>query len=106
MKKNEHEKMWRKIFSVDAVAFIKSASREGGAKEDATEDDVTITTFINFVKEKMDYKTVVMMAIQWNNYNDLKQANVAIHHVGIEHASRMIMLLDFLSKKFKNGGLV
>jgi uncharacterized protein YihD (DUF1040 family) len=105
-KKFDNNPMWNKIFSVDCVSFMKSVSREGGTKEDETEDDVTITAFINFVKERMDYKTIVMMAIQWNNYEDLKQASLAIHHVGLAHASRMIMLMDFLSKKFKNGGLV
>lgn len=91
--------MWDKILTMEAISFLIQVS-------DETEDDESIGQFILFLKKNIDYKVVVMMATQWAGYDDEKQANLAIHTVGIHHASRLIMLMDYLALKYEEGKLV
>lgn len=92
------QEMWDKIFSVELVFYMRKATGD-------TEDFDTIGAFQEHVKARVDYKQVVILATQWRTYDDLKQANVAIQLAGIFHASRFILLMDYLSKKFEGGSL-
>ena len=91
--------MWNRIFSLDVIGYMLRVS-------DEMENEDTIYKFIEHMKENNDYKTVVVMATQWDGYEDVKQANLAINQVGWKHASRFIMLMDCLSKKYKEGKLL
>jgi hypothetical protein len=90
--------MWEKIFTPDAVFYMQKVTGD-------TEDFNTINGFINHLKQRVDYKTVIILATQWKAYDDVKQANIAIQQAGVFHASRFILLMDFLSKKFVEGKL-
>lgn len=96
--------MWNKIFNVQCIAFLLKAS---GIREDKAhgEEMQMINIFIDFVKARFDYKVLVVMATQWDGYDDVKQANLAIKCAGEFHASRFIMLMDFLSHRYKKGEL-
>lgn len=95
---NPKKTMWSKIFTLETVKFMKKVSED-------TEDDESIGQFIQFVEKHIDYKTVVIMATQWDKYEDIKQANLAIKFASMPHASRFIMLMDYLNMKFKKGEL-
>lgn len=78
----------------------------GDAEErDHGEDVKMIYNFIEFIKSRVDYKVIVVMATQWESYDDIKQANLAIQIAGEVHASRFMMLLDYMANKFKKGEL-
>lgn len=92
------QEMWNKIFTPELVFKIRELSGE-------TEDFDTMSAFIKHIKQRVDYKQVVMLAVKWKTYDDIKQANLAINFAGIFHASRFILLMDCLSDKFIEGKL-
>lgn len=97
------EKMWSKLLNLETFAFIKNSSDYEG---ETSEDDKVIYDFFKDVKKKVrDYRVLVMMAVKWDSYEDVKQANIAINYMGFKDASRFIILMDYLSTKFKKGEL-
>ncbi|MER2008611.1 MAG: hypothetical protein ABS939_14260 [Psychrobacillus sp.] len=90
--------MWDKILTPELVFWMKKVSGE-------TEDFDTINAFIEHIKNRADYKIIVVLSTQWKGYDDRKQANIAIRIAGMYHASRFILMMDFLSNKFKEGKL-
>lgn len=92
------QEMWNKLFTPEVVFWMKKTTGD-------TEDFDTIGGFIEHMKAKTDYREIVILAMQWNTHDDMRQANLAIHFAGIHHASRFILLMDFLSNKFKEGKL-
>ena len=92
------QEMWDKIFTMDLVLYMRKVTGD-------TEDFDTIGGFQEHVKARVDYKMVVMLATQWHTYDELKQANVSIKFAGIFHASRFIIMMDYLSKKHLEGRL-
>lgn len=104
MSKEMSKKMWNKLLNIETVAFMKKASGDGD-KENGEDNKAIYDFFKAVVKKVRDYKVVVMMAVKWDTYEDEKQANIAINYMGWEDASRFIMLMDYLSEKFKKGEL-
>jgi hypothetical protein len=109
-----NEVMWNKLLSLECKYFIRSLeSREDDEyKGDSNEyepdklSDEAIDRFFKHVKQTVvDYKVLVILATQWFSYSETKQAKLAIHHVGWVHASRFIMLMEYLSMKFLKGEL-
>jgi hypothetical protein len=90
--------MWDKIFKLEVIDLIIRLSEQ-------TEDKNTIKQFREFVEAELDYKTVVVSAMQWHMHDDVRQANLAIHYVGEFHASRYVLLMDSLSRLIKEGTL-
>lgn len=104
MSKELSNLMWSKLLNIETVAFIKKASGDGDNENG--EDNKSIYDFFKAVIKKVkDYKILVIMAIKWDTYEDIKQANIAVKYMGWEDASRFIMLMDYLSEKFKKGEL-
>lgn len=91
--------MWEKILTQDALEFMITSH------PDVSEDLVTMQKFIDYLMINVNYKAIVVMATQWKGLTDVKQANLAIVTVGEYHASRFILLLDYLSEKFVRGEL-
>lgn len=91
--------MWEKILTKETLAKMVLLH------PDVSEDYETMNSFTNFLVNNVDYKAVVVMATQWDSYTDVKQVNLAITIVGEYHASRFILLLDYLNERFKNGEL-
>lgn len=87
-----------RIFTEEAIDYIIKLSEE-------TEDRNTISKFADFVDAEIDYKEIVVIATQWHTFEDLKQANIAIHKAGLFNASRFVMLMDTLSTFIKEGRL-
>lgn len=108
MRKNFDEKLvgkinnivvWERLLNDEARQFMHDAVDEG-------DDDKLIDSFFALVKTKIDdYRTLIVLAMQWKTYEDEKQANIAVHYVGWFHASRFILLMDFLSDQFVKGKL-
>ena len=92
------QEMWNKLFTVELVFYMRKVTGE-------TEDFDTIGAFQEHIRARVDYKTVVILATQWHTYEDVKQANIAIKFAGVFHASRFIILMDYLSKKHIEGKL-
>lgn len=90
--------MWDKIFKLEVVDLIIRLSEQ-------TEDKDTINQFRDFVEAELDYKVVIVLAMQWHMHDDVRQANLAIHHAGEFHASRFVLLMDSLSALIKEGTL-
>lgn len=91
--------MWEKILTEDVLEHIVTFNKE------ETEDMQTMMKFVEFLMAWVDYKVVVMLATQWELKEDVEQAIIAIRLVGEEHASRFIIMLDYLSDKYKKGEL-
>lgn len=92
------QEMWNKIFTPEVILWV--IGKTGG-----TEDFNTMNGFIDHVKERVDYKAVIILATQWHRYEDTKQADIAIRFAGVFHASRFMVTMDYLSKKFLAGEL-
>jgi hypothetical protein len=91
--------MWNKIIDKECLLFINKAMGED-------EDEHIMQNFIGKLKENVkDYKVLIVLSTEWFSYEDTKQANLAIHHVGWFHAGRFIALMDYLSSKFMKGEL-
>lgn len=95
--------MWEKILTDDTLQNMVDMMTED--VEEATEDFQGLVAFVEHVMAWVDYKEVVVLATQWSNLLDIRQANIAVNSVGEEHASRFIVMMDYLSEKFKNGEL-
>lgn len=91
--------MWEKILTEDALEHMITFNKE------ETEDMETMSKFVEHLIANVDYKVVVVLATQWHGLKDTVQANVAIEAVDEEHASRFIILMDYLSEKFQKGEL-
>jgi len=116
MKKNKHkavkpmqklpyedEKYWDKILSEDTVVFVKGIADK--VMGDDSEDYDKINEFFEDLKTRTDYKSVVILATQWVKYDDNKQASLAVAIAGELHASRFIILMDYLAYRFAKGEL-
>lgn len=91
--------MWNKLLDVKLGMYMVRVT--GG-----TEDDETIYKFFEHIENRIqDYKVVVVLATQWKTYDDMKQANLAIKFAGMYHASRFIIMMDYLADKFEKGEL-
>lgn len=90
--------MWEKILTEEALEHMITYTEE-------TEDFNTMSKFVEHLMARVDYKVVVVLATQWEGLIDIRQANIAVDAVGIFHASRFIILMDYLSKQFKEGKL-
>lgn len=93
------DNFWDKLLTRDLALFMIKVS-------DETEDNDSVSRFFDFVRERIiDYKVIVVMATQWKSYDVNKQANLAVHYAGMNHASRFIMMMDYLAIKFIKGEL-
>lgn len=95
--------MWDKILNQALALYMTMVTGKDG---DRTEDATTISYFFDHVKTHVkDYKVVIVMATEWDKYEEAKQVGIAIHYVGEHHASRFIIMMDYLNQKFKKGEL-
>jgi len=88
--------MWNKLLTVDTYGQIRKLTGD---------DDEQINLFFKFLKERINYKTVVVMAISWKTFSEERQVAIAVEVAGELQASRFIALLDILSEKFLAGKL-
>ena len=80
------------LYTKEFIEFARS--RTGGA-----EDAYTIHSMFEHLLNRTTYLQVIKISKAWTTYDNLHQTNLAITHAGIYHASRFIMLMDFLVKK-------
>lgn len=90
--------MWNKIFNLKTFVYMKKASGD-------TEDDESISPFVDLLISKVDYKVIVLLATQWHIYNDEQQIKMAENYVEVHHISRFLLLMDYLSYRYKKGDL-
>lgn len=88
--------MWDRVLTLETALFM---IRQG-------EDENNIESFFELIKNNIkDYKILVVLAMMWSTMNENKQASIAVKYVGVDSASRFIILMDYLALKFKNGEL-
>lgn len=101
--------MWERLLDdeiVNGIKVLSGTDRYGvHVKDNETEDDDSIIKFFLYLIDNINYKVIVMIATQWNRFNLDKQVRVAVKYVGYIHASRFIMMMDLLSKRFVKGDL-
>lgn len=68
-------------------------------KTEGAEDNHTIHTFLEHLNQRTKYNDIMRIARRWTKYDNLHQTNLAITHAGIYHATRFILLMEFLSMK-------
>ncbi|MEE5180999.1 hypothetical protein JDW21_18735 [Bacillus subtilis] len=90
--------MWDKLLTLNALTYMKKVS-------EGTEDDTTILPFFEYLQENVNYKVIVVLATRWHVYDVVGQTGISINYVTEKHASRFIMLMDYLSKRFLKGEL-
>lgn len=96
--------LWDKILNYTTAIYMQKLSAlESG--DEFSEDLESIGIFFDDLKTKMNYKVVIVIATQWRTFTHVKQANVAMISVGEEHASRFMMMMDYLSYKYQKGEL-
>ncbi|MFQ3543605.1 hypothetical protein Q7A53_05920 [Halobacillus rhizosphaerae] len=99
---HNHSKMWDRLLTIHAFVYMKNIKVDG----ETVEDEESIVNLFKYLREKIDYKYIVVLATKWSKYDELKMVNVAIQIVGVLHASRFCMLMDFLANRFKKGELL
>ncbi len=90
--------MWEKILTEDALEHMINMP-------EVSEDYETMKEFVDYLLINVNYKAVVVFATQWHEMTEMKQVNLAMLTVGVKHASRFLLLLDYLSEKFLRGEL-
>ena len=72
-----------------------------------TEDYQRIELFFGLIKERVeDFRIIASIAKKWDTFPIDKQTKMAINYAGIYHASRFIILMDYLNLKDKKGELL
>lgn len=99
----EDEKYWDKILSSDTAIYIKGMADR--AMGDESEEYENISEFFEHLKSRTNYKSIVILATQWIKYEEKKQVALAVNFVGEYHASRFIILMDYLAYRFAKGEL-
>lgn len=98
--------MWDKLLTLESVEFIKRVSGDKAILNEFGEEERLILEMYSSMKDRVkDYKVLVILATQWDSYTGSQQANLAVHHLGLYHASRFIMFMDYLAIRFKKGEL-
>lgn len=108
MRAMSNENHWERILNPETMLYvIEMGKREFGDDEDnlGGDEEKHILAFFEVLKEKTDYKSVVVMATQWITFSEAKQVALSIETVGEYNASRYMMLLDFLAYRFMKGKL-
>lgn len=89
--------MWEKILNLEAINFITKVSDE---------DIDKVAILFDILKQRIeDYDVIVTVAKKWDTFEDTKQAKIALNYAGMFHASRFIILMDYLNMKYKKGEL-
>lgn len=94
----ENYAMWNKIIDENTIDEMIKLSEDEDAEGEASENYVSIHKFLSHVRE-LDYKTVVVMALHWNTFDEMKQVKLAISYAGEYSASRFMMFMDYASNK-------
>lgn len=97
--------MWDRILNDETVLYMQGLTEIHEEYAGVGEESEIIKRFFSHLKDSTDYKSVVMMAMSWKTFDDLKQAKLAISCVGQYHASRFIVLMDYLAERFIKGEL-
>lgn len=92
--------MWEKILTDETLEDIVI-----GLGDDATEDMLTMKDFVEYLMANVDYKSIVILATQWNSFDENKQVYYAVSTVDEEHASRFMIMMDSLAERFVEGRL-
>lgn len=88
---------WESVLDMEAINFFVKTTFE---------EEQTVVLFFNLLKERVeDYQIITSLAKKWDTYDASKQARIAINYAGIYHASRFIILMDYLNMKSKKGEL-
>ena len=100
----EDEKYWDKILNDETVLYVKAmADKE---IDDESEDYEKIAEFFDFLKTRTNYKSIVILATQWIGFDDQKQTALAVTIADELHASRFMILMDYLAYRFAKGELM
>jgi len=94
--------MWDRILNAETSLYMQEMAK---IDEELGEESELIKRFFARLKDRTDYKSIVMTAMHWKMLDDFKQAKLAIEFVGEDDASRFIILMDFLAERFFKGEL-
>jgi hypothetical protein len=101
--KKATDDMWNKLLSKDTLKYMTNVKDENG---EVIEEKKSVKVFFEYIKTRViDYKIIVMLAVRWKTLNDTQQASHAITYVGVNHATRFIIMMDYLAMKFEKGEL-
>lgn len=101
---DENVLMWDRLLDRETALNIINLSIENNGENEASEDFIAIHKFLSHVRA-INYKEVVVLAVNWKSLSAEKQANLAISYASQLHASRFMMLMDYLSLRFLEGKL-
>jgi hypothetical protein len=88
---------WSEILNLESLNFIKNVSYEEGWR---------IERFFSLLEYRIkDINILLILAKEWHNLDSHEQARLAVHHAGMFHATRFIILMDYLDLKYKRGEL-
>lgn len=92
-----NSEMWDKILTIELIMYMQKVSGD-------TESKDTVSRFFDVIKQRMvDHKVLIVMAMNWKTYEQEKQVRLAVHHAGMYHASRFIMMMEYMSHKILKG---
>lgn len=102
-KQSQH--MWDKIIDLDCYKHMQMVVSDIETGERVGEDDKVLEKLFRFLRESMDYKATVMLAIQWKTFEEAKQVKLALYYTEKDYsiASQFIMFMDYLSDEIMQG---
>lgn len=91
--------MWDNILTADLALYMVKVS-------DETEDADSIEGFFLFMQKEVTHRNLmILIASQWQLYSPERQVEISVKYGRNQHASRFIMMMDYLSHKYKEGKL-
>lgn len=99
--KFKNDKYWNRILNAETVIYvIEMAKKEAGGD---SEEEKYVRELFDVLRENTDYKSIVLLAMQWKGFSEASQVNFAITIVGEYHASRFMIMMDYLSYRHAKG---
>lgn len=90
------KKLWEQTLNEKLFTYmINFVDEEEG---EYIEDESGVLDFFEHVGNRVLYSDAIQLASKWDSLDEMKQVSVAISRVGEYHASRFMILMDYLSK--------
>lgn len=89
------KQLWEQTLSNELFTYMINFTDEDG---DSIEDASGVVDFFEHVSNRILYSDAIQLASKWHTLDEAKQVSVAISRCGEYHASRFMILMDYLNK--------
>lgn len=89
-------RLWVTVLTPNLFIHIANIKDEDG---EHIEDEKSVSDFFEHVENTILYSDVIALSNVWNDLSESKQVSVAIKMCGEYHASRFMIMMDYISKE-------